>query len=371
MIPVLVLQANVSAQVSLDDASVWRIDLDANDAVYDRYRNVIYASVSRYGSVETRNTLAVLDLETGTVVHNEPMMSEPNMLALSADGSRVYIGLDDDHGYQYYEPETGRVGEFQDLLPYTPSTNIVGEFAIAPLDPGTVVVMHGYNSEKACVYNSTGFLNCASTSNLDSVAFIDPNTMISRSPTSSTLHKYTFDGEQLQSVAYRSSFMFGAGTLEAKGGLIYSSTGQVVEASTLAMLGTFTSAEGVVEPVPELGITYYLSGRTLQVFDNESFLEMDSKLLNGSVGGVSRLFVVGEGQLGYTGNGYVGIISGIPVAALCPVDLTGDGVLDDFDVSAFLLSLESENPFADLNHDSRWDFFDLAAFERMFKEGCP
>ena len=49
----------------------------------------------------------------------------------------------------------------------------------------------------------------------------------------------------------------------------------------------------------------------------------------------------------------------------CPADLTGDGELDFFDVSAMVM-----NPF-DFNGDTAFDFRDLASFLSSFSAGCP
>jgi len=54
-----------------------------------------------------------------------------------------------------------------------------------------------------------------------------------------------------------------------------------------------------------------------------------------------------------------------------PADLTGDGELDFFDVSAFLTAFGSMDPIADLTNDGVWDFFDVSAFLSAFAAGCP
>lgn len=55
----------------------------------------------------------------------------------------------------------------------------------------------------------------------------------------------------------------------------------------------------------------------------------------------------------------------------CLADLTGDGVLDFFDVSAFLTALGSKDPIADFTGDGQLDFFDVSAFLTAFGDGCP
>ncbi len=56
---------------------------------------------------------------------------------------------------------------------------------------------------------------------------------------------------------------------------------------------------------------------------------------------------------------------------LCPADLNGDGVLNFFDVSAFLQGFANQDPASDFNGDGVWDFFDVSAFLQAFAAGCP
>jgi len=61
----------------------------------------------------------------------------------------------------------------------------------------------------------------------------------------------------------------------------------------------------------------------------------------------------------------------IPVGAPCPADLNGDGVLDFFDVSAFLSAYNAMDQAADFTGDGQFDFFDVSAFLGLYTGGCP
>ena len=58
-------------------------------------------------------------------------------------------------------------------------------------------------------------------------------------------------------------------------------------------------------------------------------------------------------------------------AAVCEADLTNDGVLDFFDVQAFLQAFANQDPVADFTNDGIFDFFDVQAFLQAFAAGCP
>tara|TARA_R110002072_G_scaffold42064_12_gene118101 strand:+ start:42489 stop:43178 length:690 start_codon:yes stop_codon:yes gene_type:complete len=57
--------------------------------------------------------------------------------------------------------------------------------------------------------------------------------------------------------------------------------------------------------------------------------------------------------------------------AVCAADLTNDGELDFFDVSAFLDAFSQHDPIADFTGDGDFDFFDVSDFLDAFAIGCP
>ncbi len=58
-------------------------------------------------------------------------------------------------------------------------------------------------------------------------------------------------------------------------------------------------------------------------------------------------------------------------ASPCAADLDGTGVLDFFDISAFLTAFSAQSPIADFTKDGLFDFFDVSQFIAEFGEGCP
>lgn len=64
------------------------------------------------------------------------------------------------------------------------------------------------------------------------------------------------------------------------------------------------------------------------------------------------------------------IISALP-PIVCPADLTGDGLVNFFDVSAFLSAFSAMDSDADFNDDGMFNFFDVSAFLNAFNAGCP
>jgi len=60
-----------------------------------------------------------------------------------------------------------------------------------------------------------------------------------------------------------------------------------------------------------------------------------------------------------------------PASVGCRADLATDGVLDFFDVAAFLQLFADNDPAADFTDDGILNFFDVAAFLQQFADGCP
>ena len=56
---------------------------------------------------------------------------------------------------------------------------------------------------------------------------------------------------------------------------------------------------------------------------------------------------------------------------ICIADFTNDGIIDFFDVSAFLQLFNNQDPQADLTNDGIINFFDISTFLQLFPLGCP
>lgn len=54
----------------------------------------------------------------------------------------------------------------------------------------------------------------------------------------------------------------------------------------------------------------------------------------------------------------------------CPADMNGDGLLDVFDVWAFLAAFNNQDPAADFQNDGIFDIFDVTTFLSAFSAGC-
>jgi hypothetical protein len=64
-------------------------------------------------------------------------------------------------------------------------------------------------------------------------------------------------------------------------------------------------------------------------------------------------------------------ISHESTAQCSAADFNADGVLNFFDVAAFLEAYNTQDSIADMNDDGMLNFFDVSAFLVSYGEGCP
>lgn len=69
--------------------------------------------------------------------------------------------------------------------------------------------------------------------------------------------------------------------------------------------------------------------------------------------------------------GWQTYIDSFTIASSCPADFTDDGVLNFFDISAFVIAFNANDPAADFTGDGSFNFFDVSAFLSLFNQGCP
>ena len=72
----------------------------------------------------------------------------------------------------------------------------------------------------------------------------------------------------------------------------------------------------------------------------------------------------------HQGSGSIGVWVNQCNGMACVADLTGDGILNFFDVAEFLEGYAVEDPAVDFTGDGIWDFFDVAEFLELFDAGC-
>lgn len=224
-------------------ALVRTLNIPANDLVWDPKAQLIYASLpSSYGT--HGNSIAVINPINGKVTAYHFVGSEPTQLAISADSSYLYVGLNGNGSVQRM------------ILPgFTPDINVslgaseygglntAGALQVSPGNSHTFAVALG-NSECCGSGGSLEFFT-DTTQLPDSITYPTVSSIQFASP--SVLYGYSDD--TLIEVAVNSSggtlttqwsdALSGYGNIVYDAGLIYGDSGQVFNPATGELIGSY------------------------------------------------------------------------------------------------------------------------------------
>lgn len=194
------------------------LPLPTNDIAYNKADGLIYASVPGSTGGDLGNTIAAIDPNSGAIVRTIPVGSEPTKIALSSDGTQLFVGLNGAGAVRQVNLTTGTAGIQFSLgggtAVYSPPNN-AADLQVLPGQPNSVAV-----------YNSSGGLTIYDS------GIARPN-----SNPSSTLYTSGVSG----SLSFGSS----ASTLYLSSGTLYSLTIDSSGSNSPKNLGTNASANSV------------------------------------------------------------------------------------------------------------------------------
>jgi uncharacterized repeat protein (TIGR01451 family) len=288
------------------------LPLAVNDIVFNSVDGYIYASVPGAGGQDLGNTVAAIDPTTGVIQKTIFVGSEPNRLALSSDGTQLFVGLDGAGAVRQVDLTKDTAGVQFSLGGgpgvYNPPYTAAG-LAAVPGAPNAVAVYatNGvvtiFDSGVSRAKTSSG-LSTYFVSNVGSLAFgSSASTLyVMSNATGGYLYQLTVD-----STGITASTQIGTGTggntLQYDNGRLYLPIGVVFSATTGAQLGQFsTSNSNSSSPTPAQGpivsdsslnhawvlVQNYYGAST------DNLLEFDETTFN-PVGGIQ---VTGIGTLG-------------------------------------------------------------------------
>jgi hypothetical protein len=327
--------SNASAQGG-SSLFVRKIALNSNDLVYSPTTKKLYASVPS-GAGAGGNTITPIDPATGALGTPVFIGSEPNRLAISDDGVTLYASLDGAFAVRRMNVQTQTPGSqfalggdnflglfvVNDLAvaPGAPDTVAVDRYyrGVSPPEAGVAVFDNGVQRPKA----GPGHIEGA-----DFIAFSDTATTLYGGGYYAGLRNMTLDATGVASIT-KTAFDVGA-KIKYAGGLVFSSTGQVINpAGAGSLLGAFSGA-GTNAFVPDAaaGRAYYLVGAdccgttaTLKAFDINTFLPLGSQTISGVNGSPTVLVRWGANGLAFrttSGETYVIQTSLIPSNTAVP-----------------------------------------------------
>lgn len=231
-------------------AQIRKVDLASNDLVFDPHSGMLYASVP--GSAPAMgNSVVPIDPQSGALGTPIPVGSDPNFMTLSDDGHYLYVTLEEGAAIQRVDLRTQQV-ELLFPLGNGPSGAPYLAWAITavPGKPEAVAVVSrtadgSKNPWSVAVFSDGVRLpsTVESTSGINSLTFCDATDALYGYDLGTNgvgPRELAIDSRgvrEARTAAKTSSESFV--TIRCANGQLYATTGQVFEAASFALVGTF------------------------------------------------------------------------------------------------------------------------------------
>jgi hypothetical protein len=238
--------------------------LPINDIVYNAVDGLIYASIPGSAGEGLGNTIAGIDPTSGVIVKTIFVGSEPTRMALSSDGTQLFVGLNGAGAVRQVNMTTATAGIQFSLGGgpgvYNPPYTAQG-LAVLPGQPNSVAV---YGSNGIVTIFDSGVARAKTSSGL-SVYFNQNSGSLSFGSSASTLYLNSQStSANLYALTIDASGVTGAtplgngggNTLQYDNSRLYLSSGVVLNASSGSQLGQFSTAStngGSNQPVVAAG----------------------------------------------------------------------------------------------------------------------
>ena len=226
--------------------------LPINDIVYNAADGLIYASIPGSAGTGLGNNIAAIDPTTGSIVKTIFVGSEPTKIALSSDGTQLFVGLNGAAAVRQVNLTTATAGTQFSLgggpgiynPPYTAQA-----LAVLPGQPNSVAVYANngvvtiYDSGVARSKTSSG-LSTYFNSNSGSLAFgSSASTLYLNSYTiGSNLYGLTIDSTGVTAATSIGSGNAGGNSIQYDNNRLYLATGAVLNAANGTQLGQFSTS---------------------------------------------------------------------------------------------------------------------------------
>jgi hypothetical protein len=292
------------------------ISLANNGMAYNSVNGLLYVSVPSSAGAPYGNSVVSVDPVTGALGTPIPVGSEPDQLAISSDGTTLWVGLSGTSAIREVNLTTGIAGmQFSlsnnsGIYAYPPKAHAI---AVLPGYPDSIVVSSALNQytyeDKLGIYDS-GVLRA----NVIDLSTISTLPAIFVSPTKAEIYATSYESGY-QVLSYNSSgvqnlsgntgtsnFNVQYGTaIQVDSGVAYLDSGMALDAETGTLLGTFYSSGTTVATGPmvsdsSLGKLFVLENTgssssatpaLIQAFNESKFTPVSSSTLqvNGALSG--------------------------------------------------------------------------------------
>ena len=299
-------------------ADVRIINIRTKDIIYDPFTQKIYASVPSSAGANG-NSITTIDPATGLVGNSVFIGSEPGKLALSDDGQFLYVALDGAAAVRRFNMSTQTAG-----LQFTLGNDsflglyFAEDMAVQPGNPGVLAVSRrnlGFSPrhEGVAIYDN-GVQRSAETPGHTGSNVIEFSGSPSRlygynnETTDFGFRRMSVDDNGVTIIDNTSNIISGFFVdIKFEGGLIFSTSGRVVDPEARTLLGTFSFPDhnfpSAVLPNVNTGRVYFVAGNKLLTYDWETLTLLNNETIPGMVGSASSLIRWGQDGLAFRTTG--------------------------------------------------------------------
>jgi hypothetical protein len=288
---------------------VQQVSLATNDMVYDRFADVIYASVPSAAGPPNGNSIVTIDPHSGALRNSVFIGNEPDRLAISDDGQFLYVGLDDADAIRRIDIPTMKL-DIEFGLGGEPifGGRQAGDIKVLPGQPRAVAVAARYREISPDFAGLAIFDDGVARTIevpqfgkdiIDRIAFGDSAATLYGVDTETTradlyVLKVDATGVWIISDFAAATGPFGS-DIAVENGLIYDATGQVFDPVAKRVAGTF-GVRGLVAPDSAAGKVFLLtdnlgSDAMIRVFDQQTFTPLASLEVRDTQNGRLHSFV--------------------------------------------------------------------------------
>jgi uncharacterized repeat protein (TIGR01451 family) len=260
------------------------IPLPTKDLVYDPSRKLLWASVPSSAGPSLGNSVISIDPYTGVLGTPIWVGSEPNQLALSSDGTTLWVSFNGTPSVRKVNLVSATATAVQPYFPGGWGSNVyASDLAVMPGSPSTVAVAAGFVS----IFDDATPRANNGTSGATALAF---------GSSASTLYGFQYglsifsvDSTGITSTTNPVNSGTYSSELRYDNGRLYLTSGGVLNSTSGSLLGTF-AAQGTVAPDSSLGRAFVMSGsipfgtaNQITAFDVNTFLSLGSLPVGGVV----------------------------------------------------------------------------------------
>jgi hypothetical protein len=262
---------------------IQQLNIPANDLVYDRFSQKLYASVPSTAGEDRGNSITPIDPFAGAIGSSVFIGSEPARLAVSDDGKYVYAALNGATSIRRFDIQSQTAGlEFPTGVDRYDGPLFAEDIEVLPGNSSAVAVSlknpwFSPRREGVAVYDD-GVMRGNRVIGGNVIEFSDSSSKLYGYDNESTGFEFTrmlLGPSGLSVIDNNSNLISGFGVdIEYEGGRIYATSGTVIDPDARTVLGTFP-ATGPLEADSGVGRTFFVSGSgpnvRISAFDQQTF----------------------------------------------------------------------------------------------------